>query len=140
MSFCYPLRGPYSLHESHGLLLNVTTSGGIVTDVSIAYGGSGYIPGDVVSATIGSSGSGFTVPISAVNNSTGTSWLGDNFNTVLLYGSLVEAYTYMKGEADIMALYNQKYQEALMQLNRLGTGLERGDAYRDGQAKIRVNP
>ena len=70
----------------------------------------------------------------------GTSWLGDNYSPVLLYGSLVEAYTYMKGEADIMGFYEKKYQEALGQLNRLGTGLERGDAYRDGQAKIKVMP
>jgi len=70
----------------------------------------------------------------------GTSWLGDNYPPVLLYGSLVEAYTYMKGEADMLQAYNAKYNEALQQLNRLGTGLERGDAYRDGQAKIRVNP
>ena len=70
----------------------------------------------------------------------GTSWLGDNYSPVLLYGSLVEAYTYMKGEADMLAAYQAKYNEALQQLNRLGTGLERGDAYRDGQAKIRVNP
>ena len=69
-----------------------------------------------------------------------TSWLGDNYSPVLLYGSLVEAYTFMKGEQDIMAFYQQKYTEALAQLNRLGTGLERGDAYRDGQAKIKVNP
>jgi hypothetical protein len=46
----------------------------------------------------------------------------------------------MKGEADILANYNAKYNEALQQLNRLGTGLERGDSYRDGQAKIKVNP
>lgn len=70
----------------------------------------------------------------------GTTWLSDNYSPVLLYGSLVEAYTYMKGEADIMAFYEKKYQDALGQLNRLGTGLERGDAYRDGQAKIKVNP
>lgn len=70
----------------------------------------------------------------------GSSWLGDNYSPVLLYGALVEAYTYMKGEADMVALYNSKYNEALAQLNRLGTGLERGDAYRDGQAKIKVNP
>ena len=70
----------------------------------------------------------------------GTSWLGDNYSPVLLYGSLVEAYTYMKGETDMLAAYNAKYQEAMQQLNRLGTGLERGDAYRDGQAKIKVNP
>ena len=75
-----------------------------------------------------------------VNNPSGTSWLGDNYSPVLLYGSLVEAYTYMKGEQDIMAFYEKKYQDALSQLNRLGTGLERGDAYRDGQAKIKVNP
>lgn len=67
-----------------------------------------------------------------------TSWLGDNFDTVLLYGSLVEAYLYMKGENDMMALYNGKYQEALALAKRLGDGLERGDAYRDGQTKIRV--
>ena len=70
----------------------------------------------------------------------GTSWLGDNYDPVLLYGSLIEAYIFMKGEADMMTAYEKKYQDALMQLNRLGTGLERGDAYRDGQAKIKVNP
>jgi hypothetical protein len=70
----------------------------------------------------------------------GTSWLGDNYSPVLLYGSLVEAYTYMKGETDMLLAYNTKYNEAMQQLNRLGTGLERGDAYRDGQAKIKVNP
>jgi hypothetical protein len=70
----------------------------------------------------------------------GRTWLGDNYSPVLLYGSLVEAYTYMKGEQDVMAFYQQKYTEAVAQLNRLGTGLERGDAYRDGQAKIKVSP
>jgi len=70
----------------------------------------------------------------------GTSWLGDNYSPALLYGALVEAYTYMKGETDMLLAYNTKYNEALQQLNRLGTGLERGDAYRDGQAKIKVNP
>ena len=63
----------------------------------------------------------------------GRTWLGDNFDTVLLYGSLVEAYTYMKGENDMMSLYNQKYMEALALAKRLGDGLERGDAYRNGQ-------
>ena len=68
----------------------------------------------------------------------GTSWLGDNYSPALLYGSLVEAYIFMKGEQDMMAYYDKKFQDALGQLNRLGTGLERGDAYRDGQAKIKV--
>ena len=66
----------------------------------------------------------------------GTSWLGDNFDSVLLYGTIVEAYTYMKGEADMMALYNQKYMEALALARRLGDGLERSDAYRSGQFRL----
>ena len=68
----------------------------------------------------------------------GTTWLGDNFDTVLLYGSLVEAYTYMKGEADMMGLYNQKYMEALALAKRLGDGMERQDAYRSGQFRQAV--
>lgn len=75
-------------------------------------------------------------PISIVD--AGTSWLGDNYDPALLYASLVEAYTFMKGEADVMAFYDKKYNDALGQLKRLGDGLERGDAYRDGQAKVRV--
>jgi hypothetical protein len=68
----------------------------------------------------------------------GRTWLGDNFDSVLLYGSLVEAYTYMKGEQDMMALYNQKYQEALGLAKRLGDGMERQDAYRSGQYRQKV--
>jgi len=68
----------------------------------------------------------------------GTSWLGDNFDTVLLYGTLVEAYTYMKGEQDMMALYDGKYKEALGLAKRLGDGLERQDAYRSGQFRQTV--
>jgi hypothetical protein len=67
-----------------------------------------------------------------------TTWLGDNFDTVLLYGSLVEAYTYMKGEQDMMALYNQKFMEALALAKRLGDGMERQDAYRSGQFRQKV--
>ena len=68
----------------------------------------------------------------------GQTWLGDNFDSVLLYGSLVEAYTYMKGETDMMALYNQKFMEALALAKRLGDGMERQDAYRSGQFRQRV--
>lgn len=68
----------------------------------------------------------------------GTSWLGTNFETVLLYGSLREAYTYLKGEADLAASYEQKYQEALAQIDRLGDGLDRQDAYRSGQVRLPV--
>ena len=69
-----------------------------------------------------------------------TTWLGDNFDTVLLYGALVEAYTFMKGEADLIQLYNQKYMEALALAKRLGDGLERSDAYRSGQARVAPLP
>jgi hypothetical protein len=68
----------------------------------------------------------------------GQTWLGDNFDTVLLYASLVEAYTYMKGEADMMTLYNQKFMEALALAKRLGDGMERQDAYRSGQFRQKV--
>ena len=63
----------------------------------------------------------------------GTSWLGDNYDPVLLYGSLREAYLYMKGEQDLIANVEAKYNEALGQLKRLGDGMERQDAYRSGQ-------
>lgn len=68
----------------------------------------------------------------------GTTWLGDNFDTVLLYGALVEAYTYMKGEQDILTLYDAKYKEALALAKRLGDGMERQDAYRSGQFRQAV--
>ena len=70
----------------------------------------------------------------------GRTWLGDNYSPVLLYGTMVEAYVFLKGETDMMAVYKGKYDEALSQLNRLGTGLERNDAYRIGQASMKVNP
>ena len=80
----------------------------------------------------------FFYPESIVTTS--TTWLGDNFDTVLLYGSLVEAYTFLKGEADLMALYDGKYKEALMQAKRLGDGLERSDSYRSGQYRLAPLP
>ena len=97
--------------------------------------------GDVLScASLGSTGSGFSITVNSVSNADGTSWLGDNFDPVLLYGAMREAMLFMKQEQDLVSYYEQKFQEAVGQLNRLGTGLERGDAYRDGQAKIKVNP
>jgi hypothetical protein len=75
----------------------------------------------------------FFYPESITVTASGHTWLGDNFDTVLLYGSLVEAYTYMKGEADVMGFYELKYKEALALAKRLGDGLERSDAYRSGQ-------
>ena len=119
----------------------ITVAAGIVTGIMPTTGGALYSVGDVISASgssIGSGGSNFTASVSAVSNSTGTTWLGDNYDSVLLYGALVEAYTFMKGEADILALYNEKYKEALMEAKRLGDGLERQDAYRSGQYRQKV--
>ena len=79
-------------------------------------------------------------PESITPVASGQTWLGDNFDSVLLYGTLVEAYTYMKGEPDIMALYDGKYKEALAMAQRLGDGLERSDAYRSGQYRVAPLP
>ena len=68
----------------------------------------------------------------------GTSWIGDNFETVLLYGSLREAVIFQKGEQDMVAYYEQKYQESMALLQELGDGKERRSAYRDGQLKLPV--
>jgi len=123
-----------------GATATILVSGGVVVDVTLDLPGSFYVVGDVLSASGLGTGFNFSVPVTSITNPLGTTWLGDNYPPILLYGSLLEAYTYLKGEQDIMAFYQKKYDEALAQLNRLGTGLERGDAYRDGQAKIKVNP
>jgi hypothetical protein len=77
-------------------------------------------------------------PESITTVASGQTWLGDNFDTVLLYGSLVEAITFMKGEADLIQLYDTKYKEALALAKRLGDGMERQDAYRSGQFRQAV--
>lgn len=83
----------------------------------------------------------FYYPVSmsdTINNPSGTSWLGDNFDSVLLYGSLLEAYVFMKGEPDLMAKYQQRYDEALLLAKQLGDGKNRQDAYRNGQVRYPV--
>jgi hypothetical protein len=68
----------------------------------------------------------------------GQTWLGDNFSSVLLYGSLLEAYTYMKGEQDVMTEYQKRYDDAMQLLIQLGDGKNRQDAYRSGQVRVPV--
>jgi hypothetical protein len=65
-------------------------------------------------------------------------WLGDNFDSVLLYGSLLEAAAFMKSEADTITNYTNRYNEAMAQLKQLGDGKNRQDAYRSGQARYPV--
>jgi hypothetical protein len=126
-----------------GAVATLTIVAGIVTGVTLTNGGNFYIVGDTLSfnaANIGvGSGSGFAIPVTAVNNTTGTSWLGDNFDPVLLYGAMREAMIFMKGEQDMVTYYEQKFTEAVTLAKRLGDGLERGDAYRDGQTKLNVS-
>jgi hypothetical protein len=129
--------------QGTGAVADITIAGGTVTSVTIRNGGALYVTGDVLTApssSIGNTGSGFSATVSSVSNTSGTSWLGDNYSPVLLYGAMREAILFQKGEQDMVAYYEKQFQDALQQLNRLGTGLERGDAYRDGQAKIKVNP
>jgi hypothetical protein len=134
---------PITGGSGNGATANITVSGNAVTNVRFNNLGNFYVVGDVVSvstSSIGGSGSGFQFTITAVDNTLGTSWVGDNYDPCLLYGSLREAVLFQKGEQDMVTYYEKQFQDAMAQLNRLGTGLERGDAYRDGQAKIKVNP
>ena len=80
----------------------------------------------------------YYIPTSISASADGTSWLGTNAPELLLYASLIEAYTFMKGEPDIMANYEKRFQEALQKLTLLSDGYNRKDAYRDGQRKIDV--
>ena len=80
----------------------------------------------------------FYVPQSITVASDGTTWLGTNAPEVLLYASLLEAYTFMKGEPDLMMNYEKRFQEALQRLTLESDGYNRKDAYRDGQRKINV--
>ena len=121
----------------------VVVAGGGVTSVTINDGGSFYVVGNVLTAVntyLGGAGTGFSVTVIAVTNPSGTSWVGDNYDPVLFYGAMREAIVFMKGEQDMVTYYEKLYQEAMSQLNRLGTGLERNDAYRAGQASVKVNP
>jgi len=69
----------------------------------------------------------------------GNTWLGDNFDSALLNGTMVEAIRYMKGEADMVKLYQEMYVQSIALLKNLGDGKQRADAYRDGQVRIQVN-
>ena len=117
--------------QYYALFGPTVTSGAITNELS-------FILGPTPDASYYAELHYYYYPESITTTSSGTTWLGDNFDSVLLYGSLVEAYTFMKGEQDMMSLYNGKYQEALALAKRLGDGLERQDAYRSGQFRQAV--
>ena len=95
-----------------------------------------FILGPTPNAAYGTELHYYYYPESIVTAS--TTWLGDNFDSALLYGTLVEAYTYMKGEQDMVTLYSDRYVQAIALLKNLGDGKQRQDAYRDGQVRTRV--
>jgi len=80
----------------------------------------------------------FYYPESITTVAGGQTWLGDNFSSTLLYGSLLEAYTYMKGEKDVLDNYRARYDEAMALLKQLSDGKDRQDAYRSGQVRYPV--
>lgn len=122
-----------------GATATITVFQNGITSVIVENPGSLYTAGEILSADasyLGGSGTGFAVTISSVSNTDGTSWVGDNYDPVLFYGAMREAIIFMKGEQDMVTYYEKMFQESLMQLKRLGDGLERNDAYRKGQTSL----
>jgi hypothetical protein len=130
----YPKPTDTAIPKYYALFGPTTTNGGTPTITNEL----SFILGPTPNAAYSVELHFYYMPESITVAASGQTWLGDNFDTVLFYGALVEAMTYMKGEADLVTLYNTKYNEALALAKRLGDGLERGDAYRDGQTKLRV--
>jgi len=116
----------------------IVVSGNIVTSVTLIGKGCYYAVGDTLSATI-AGGTGLILTVTAINNANGETWVGDNFDSALLNGTLYEAITYVKGDADMQALYKDRYVQAMALLKNLGDGKLRMDAYRDGQVRIPVS-
>lgn len=116
--YCYALFGPnYSSPKELTFLLGPTPDYAYTIELHYFY---------------------YPTSISSGNVDSTTTWLSDNFDSVLLYGSLVEAYTFLKGEPDLVGQVTARYKEALALAKRLGDGLERQDAYRSGQVRDKV--
>jgi hypothetical protein len=96
-----------------------------------------FIVGPTPSITYSAELHYFYIPESIVT--AGQTWLGDNFDSALLYGTMCEAVTYMKGEPDMVKLYQDRYVQAIALLKNLGDGKQRADAYRDGQVRVAVS-
>jgi hypothetical protein len=96
-----------------------------------------FIVGPTPSASLGAELHYYFYPESIVT--AGQTWLGDNFDSALLNGTMVEAITYMKGEADMVKLYAERYLSSIALLKNLGDGKQRQDAYRNGQVRTQVN-
>lgn len=138
--FNVPLTGG----SGSGATARIVVSGGAVTSVTLQDPGVFYAVGDTLSAAatnLGTSGTGagFSIPVASVNNATGTSWLGDNFESVLLNSCLVEAARYIKAPPEVIAMYDKMFAESAALAKQLGDGKQRMDAYRDGQFRMKVS-
>ena len=133
---------PLTGGSGSGATATISVVGTAVTGVTLNNGGNFYVVGDTLSfaaSSIGAgTGSGFSITVASVSNATGTSWLGDNYDPALFYGSLREAIVFMKGDADLVQNYEAKFQEALAELKRLGDGLDKQDSYRSGTYRVNV--
>jgi hypothetical protein len=117
---------------------DIVISGGVVTSATISNRGCQYSANNTLTVNntnVGGTGSGFVLTVNSVINSTGTTWLGDNFDSALFNGAMVEAIRYMKGDSDIVQFYQQQFTQSLALLKNLGDGKQRMDAYRDGQVR-----
>ena len=136
--FNVPLTGSSS---GVGATANIQVTGGVVVAVNIVNPGCYYAVGESLSTVdgkLGGTGSGFSVPVLTVANADGVTWVGEHFDAALLNGTLVEAIRYMKGEKDLVDLYQTQYLQSIALLKNLGDGKQEADAYRDGMPRVKV--
>lgn len=128
----YPTPDDAGLPKHYAIFGPTTTSGGVITNEL------SFIIGPTPDANYKVELHYYYYPESIVDSADGHSWLGDNFDIALFCGTMMEAITYMKGEADLIALYKDRYDSSMFMLKNLGDGKQRMDAYRDGQVRTPV--
>jgi len=132
---------PLTQGTGSGATAIVVIYGGVPSSITIQNGGVGYSVNDVLNiypGDIGGTGTALTATVLSVANPVGTSWLGDNFDSALFNATMVEAIRFMKGEADMVALYADAFKQSLALLKNLSDGKLRQDAYRSGQVRTQV--
>ena len=132
--FGVPLTGG----SGSGATARIVVSGTQVTSVTLQNPGVFYAVGNTLSvaaSTVGGTGAGFSIPVNAVANAAGTTWLGDNFDSALLNGVVLEGSRFLKLDEPQVSNNAQMYAQALALLKNLGDGKQRMDAYRDGQVR-----
>jgi hypothetical protein len=129
-----------------GVTVTITVGGNAITSASVTNGGKNYAVGDTLAlntAYINGTGATGTTSLTVTSvttaNPAGYTWLGDNFDSALFNGTMMEAIRYMKGEPDLVALYKEQFLQSLTLLKNLGDGKQRMDAYRDGQVRNPVS-